>query len=359
MTVSKNHRWLKLPCMTVVLLFILGSVWGCKIGPDEPSSMVAEFEKLDGNVVLLFMDGVRWQDFKGAADPSIPRHPDYDSLDEFDEAEFDEKILASFWEKHAKKGLAFGLDPKGNALMEVLNYSKASFASFSSIFSGKPVGCTTNDCPRVSGETFLERIKRKRGYEKEQIAAFYYEIEQNFPKSLESEKGTIHLVESNNLSKNYDRMTFQMALDYLDNRPRISVIYLAMTDWCGHIKNYRCYVDRLKEYDGYIDRLFEKLETMEGYGEKTAVLILTDHGRGAAPHTFNGHGILEAKNVWMFIAGPYIRTSIETNGIVTSDHGIDQGIIRPLVETIMGLYPIYPGARYTEFMDESIFSVFP
>ncbi len=339
-----------------ILLLLFALSFGCKIGPAKPSSLVEEFRERDGNIVFFILDGVRWQEFKGTADQRIPQNPDYDSKHEFIESEFQDKILTNFWAKHAKKGLIFGIDPYNNAIMEVMNHTNLTVPVLSSLFMGKLSRCSSNNCQRIPEQTFLERIKIMRGFDKGQIAAFHFEDEDYFPKVLEKQEGSIHIEKSNNISKNYDRMTFQMAMDYLDNRPRISVIYLSMTDWCGHIKDYRCYIDKLQEYDEYIDRLFQKLETMNDYGEKTTVIMTTDHGRGAYPSSFHGHENYESRHVWLYISGPYIQTNLENNGVAGTDHHIDHGIIRPLMETLMGINPIYPGTQYTDFMDRYIFS---
>ena len=94
---------------------------------------------------------------------------------------------------------------------------------------------------------------------------------------------------------------------------------------------------------------------MPEYSKNTVVLITTDHGRGDHPSSFHNHIIYEAKNVWMYIMGPYIQSATKSNGVFERDHSLDHGIIRPLVETIMGMNPIYPGSLYSGFMDEYIF----
>ncbi|MCP4750657.1 MAG: sulfatase-like hydrolase/transferase [Proteobacteria bacterium] len=332
---------------------MFGVSFGCELGPGEPSSMVEKYREFDGNLILILWDGVRWQEFKGAGDRKIAAA--YDQEPEFDASEFEKKVLTRFWSAHGKKGLVFGLDPYEDRLMETLNHFNSTYPSMRSIFLGKPVLCTRGDCPRVSEPTFLERIKRKRGFETKKVAAFSH-VTDDFSLSIEKEAGSVHSETSNPADGNTDRETFGLAMDYLDTEPRVMVIYLSLTDYCGHIEDYRCYIDTMKDYDDYLDRLFRKLETMGEYGEKTVLVVTTDHGRGASPDRFHDHvRILEAKNVWMYIAGPFIRTSPESNGVVDTDHLIDHGIIRPLAETIMGIAPLYPGVRYTEFMDSLIF----
>ncbi|MCP4750660.1 MAG: LTA synthase family protein [Proteobacteria bacterium] len=349
-------KWSATPIRAVVVTLMFGLMFGCKLLPEKTSDTAAKFEEFDGNMVLLFIDGVRWQEMRGAADRRIADHPDYQSVGTFPEAEFHRKIMTKFWERHAKKGLIFGLDPHKNALMENLNRSGFTKPIFESLFLGKSVLCTRNeDCPRIPEPSFLERIKRKRGLAKKRIGVFFYEEESFFTDVFENQEGSIYWETSDNAGKNHDKNTFELAMRRLDTKPRLTVIYLAMTDWSGHAKNYRLYVDLMKNYDDYIDILFRKLETMGEYGEKTAVLVTTDHGRGASPDNFHGHALAEVKNVWMFVAGPHIKSAPESNGVANFDHHIDHGIVRPLVETFMGVKPLFPGVQYTRLLDDVVF----
>src|ERR1041385_3750162 len=92
------------------------------------------------NVVLVTLDGVRWQEFQERKGP-----------------------FSRLWARMAKQGTV--LDGR------VAAPSGWSLPSYESIFAGQVTPCEDNKCPRVQIETFPERLVHS-GIPKEKIAAF-------------------------------------------------------------------------------------------------------------------------------------------------------------------------------------------
>ena len=58
--------------------------------------------------------------------------------------------------------------------------------------------------------------------------------------------------------------------------------------------------------DQYIQRLWETMQSMDQYRDKTTFIISTDHGRGSGLTVWKNHGqkIEGAEDMWMAFLGP-------------------------------------------------------
>ena len=76
-------------------------------------------------------------------------------------------------------------------------------------------------------------------------------------------------------------------------------------DW-AHQRNYVRVVEHLHRIDGWLRELWSWLEAQDDYRGRTALVLVTDHGRGNGPDDWNGHGadVSGAGNVWAAFAVP-------------------------------------------------------
>ena len=96
-------------------------------------------------------------------------------------------------------------------------------------------------------------------------------------------------------------------------------IGLGETDEWGHGRRYDLYLDAAHNSDRYPRRPLETLQAMPEYKDKTALVITTDHGRGAtrADWTDHGENVPLAEFVWIAVLGPDtpalgVRANVET-----------------------------------------------
>jgi hypothetical protein len=104
----------------------------------------------------------------------------------------------------------------------------------------------------------------------------------------------------------FDAVTFHTALEYFKaKKPRVFFLCLGETDEWGHGGKYDEYLIAARRADEYTKKLWETAQAMPEYRGKTAVIFLTDHGRGNGPQ-WRDHGkdVVDAENIWMGFLGP-------------------------------------------------------
>jgi len=106
----------------------------------------------------------------------------------------------------------------------------------------------------------------------------------------------------------HDSFTFLAALEYLRRaQPRVLYISLGETDDWAHAGRYDLYLHSARRVDRYLRRLWDALQSLPAYRDKTSLVITTDHGRGdAAGQAWKGHGakVPGAENIWIAVLGP-------------------------------------------------------
>jgi len=105
----------------------------------------------------------------------------------------------------------------------------------------------------------------------------------------------------------FDSITFHTAIEYLkESKPRILFISFGETDDWAHAGNYAEYLNAARRVDGYIKTLWETLQAMPEYQNKTTLIFSPDHGRGPGLESWKRHGkeIPDSKYIWMAFLGP-------------------------------------------------------
>jgi hypothetical protein len=99
---------------------------------------------------------------------------------------------------------------------------------------------------------------------------------------------------------------FYTALEYVKYaKPRVLFIGLGETDDWAHAGSYAEYLNAAHRSDAYIGALWNLIQTMPEYKDKTTLVVLPDHGRGeGAKWTDHGQDIPESSQTWMAWLGP-------------------------------------------------------
>ena len=65
-------------------------------------------------------------------------------------------------------------------------------------------------------------------------------------------------------------------------------------------------LDCLRLDDEYMRILWETLQSLDGYRDRTTLIVTTDHGRGRTPKDWvdHGEGIAGSEEIWIAIIGP-------------------------------------------------------
>jgi arylsulfatase A-like enzyme len=117
----------------------------------------------------------------------------------------------------------------------------------------------------------------------------------------------------------YDMVTHQAAKEHLlKHRPRVLYIGLGETDEWAHARRYDLYLEAANRSDRYLKELWDLLQSLPQYQGTTALVVTTDHGRGAGRdwinHSANTDG---AEFMWIAALGPGVpalgvRENVET-----------------------------------------------
>jgi arylsulfatase A-like enzyme len=88
-------------------------------------------------------------------------------------------------------------------------------------------------------------------------------------------------------------------------RPRVLYIMLGEGDEWAHAGKYDLYLDSAFRADRFIHRVWDTLQSLPDYKDRTTLLVTTDHGRGATTADWTDHGkkVPAAESTWILALG--------------------------------------------------------
>jgi hypothetical protein len=107
----------------------------------------------------------------------------------------------------------------------------------------------------------------------------------------------------------FDAPMVYAALEALrTSKPRVVYIMLGEGDEWAHAGRYDLYLDATFRADRFIQRVWDTVQSLPDYKDRTSLLVTTDHGRGATVNDWNDHGrkVPAAETTWMAALGPAI-----------------------------------------------------
>lgn len=335
-----------------------------------PGEVSAENKKvIDADapkVVLITIDGLRWQELFGGADESL-MNTKWGSIrdlpavrDRFwrdDAVTRRVQLMPFFWKQVTDRGIVVG-DPASSPPVNVENGLYFSYPGYNELLTGYP-DARVNSNKKIPNpnQTVLEWIHNKADY-KGKVAVFgSWDV---FPYIVNQERSGLHVDagwdSSARLSKGpeakelveamyaelprvwhnvrYDYLTYIAAVDYIRSRqPMVLYISFGETDDWAHEGRYDLYLDAAQRTDAYIRRIWEMLESDPFYSGKTTLLITTDHGRGDSLTGWKDHGknLPEAQQIWAAGWGPAVDNE------VIPDDPMTQGQIAASVAAALNL----------------------
>jgi len=292
-------------------------------------------------VILITLDGFRWQELFTGADSLLVANKEYvhnpDMLKETywrdTPKERREVLLPFVWGQVSKMGQLHGnrnLDSKVN----LTNTMWFSYPGYNEILSGTAddARITSNDKINNPNTTILERYNNSpKG--KGKVAAFgswdvfpyiINEERSGIPVNAGFESATENLNEREKFlnqlqeqipspwgSVRLDAFTHHYALEHMKKEhPNLVYISYGETDDFAHDGDYQSYLKSAHNTDALIKELWEFAQEDEFYKGQTVFLITTDHGRGTQPlDTWRSHGskINGAGQVWLIAFGKDVR----------------------------------------------------
>lgn len=301
------------------------------------------------NVIVITIDGFRWQDVFGGADSVILFNDAFKKTEgkrltgKFwakTEAERRMRLMPFFWNTIAKDGRIYGNRNYGNDV-SVSNLTNISNPGYSEIFTGyADPAITSNELLDNPNSNVFEFINKQPGFQGKVVSFASWDRAQGYLNAKRSNymingghadvAGTTlsPLQETlNNLqrlahrgeSSRPDYITYLHAKEYLRiNKPRVISIGLAWTDDMAHDGSYPLYLEKMFSFDNMIQDLWEYVQTIPQYQNKTALLITVDHGRGNEEKwVSHGSSVPHSNEIWFAAMGPGISPQGEMKTDVT------------------------------------------
>lgn len=336
------------------------------------------------NLVLVTIDGLRWQELFGGIDNNLLNNKNFVKDKANIKAKFwhesknirRERLMPFFWQTIAKNGVVIGNRNIGST-MSVANQWYFSYPGYSEIFTGV-VDHNLNSNAKVNNPniSFLEWLNQQSGYDKKLAAFGSWDV---LPYIFNTPRSQLHVNagfmpasdyalshEAQLLNKlqteipspwhnvRLDSFTYRFAKDYLTKvKPRAMIISFGETDDFAHDGHYDSYLKSAHQTDKFIQDLWETLQSMPEYKNNTTLLITTDHGRGSNAENWQHHasslavkssmkylahfknGILGAEHIWFAAMGP----NIKKRGEITTSREVKQKEIAATALTLLGEDP--------------------
>lgn len=288
----------------------------------------------DRRVVLVTLDGARWQEIFGGLDLDVLRSASgktpVEQTVSYRRYWADtpqarrEKLLPVLWGLTRDHGFLAGNRAAGSRV-SVTNRHRFSYPGYNELLTGAPHDdtITSNDNRRYPFLTVLEWLRPALGLHKDEVAVFA--SWETFNWIAEREEGAIAInagfepyhhpdPQARQLSRlqfetatpwagvRHDLYTFELAMAHLTTyRPRVLYLAFGETDDWAHEGRYDQTLEALHRTDARLGELWGRLQADAEYRDRTTIVLTVDHGRGRTPKDWTSHGadVAGADEMWL------------------------------------------------------------
>jgi hypothetical protein len=321
--------------------------------PQPVSAPPRESVAPSGAVILVVIDGVRWQEiFQGPEIGLARRQWMLGKLPKVAD------MLPVMYKRFFAGGVAIGGKGAG---FTASGPAFVSLPGYLEIMTGHPtVGCTTNQCEATTEPTLADEVRSLPDTKLEDVAVISSWEVIDRAASRDGSRIVVsagrhggvnrHKVRVNDAAKRAfdegeqsvpfpggydyrpDRFTAPIALAYVaEQKPRFLFVGLGDTDEYGHGNDYPRYLESLGFADTFLGSLFETLDGLGEYGKNATVFVTSDHGRAK---DFRNHGKApESGRTWLLAAG----AGIPVRGSLSLPNVRRLADIAPTIRVLLGL----------------------
>ena len=274
------------------------------------------------NVIVVTLDGVRWQEVYRGLDTRLISSDnvtnkaqllaDFDAPDNQQKAR---KLMPFVWQTMATEGVLLGNQDVGST-MQVSNNWYISYPGYNELITGRADNRIDSNTPRANPNiSFFEWLQQRPGFAQPFGVFASWDV---FPAIFNRARSGLHINAGftpgsldtpaeallNTLQQQIpspwehvrlDAFTYHYALQYLrTNQPRLLYIGLGESDDFAHDGNYEQYIRSIHRSDALLKALWQSIQSLPGYHNQTALLVTTDHGRGATLEDWQHHSSRQA-----------------------------------------------------------------
>jgi len=301
------------------------------------------------NLVIVTMDGMRWEEIFGGADSAILYNKKFTkdssgTIGNFwnaDAVERRKKLFPFLWSTVAAQGQLYGNRWLNNKVNNA-NLFFFSYPGYNEIFTGYPdTSVNSNDKIWNKNTNVLEFINLQKNY-KGKVAAFsswdvfpYILNDQRSGIFVNSDVDTLkfkdpslklindmQLLTSRPIGVRPDVFTYFAAREYMKAyEPKVLYIAFDETDDFAHEGEYDQYLKSAHAEDAMIADLWNYIQSTSKYKNKTTLKVTCDHGRGnEIKNNWQHHGskVEDAGQIWIAAIGPDTAPTgeIKTTGLL-------------------------------------------
>lgn len=299
------------------------------------------------NVILMMTDGLRWQEvFAGAQDNRLADLKTPEVKARFASGDYRQRraaLMPFLWGGIAQKGQIYG-NPFRKSFCRVINRLNFSYPGYNETLTGvADPRIASNDKNLNPNVTVFEWLHNKPEF-KGKVAAFG--AWDRFTYIFNAKRAGFPVVDGLNTldtlntpairalnrmrtklpspweGETFDAVTFYTALEYLKQiKPRLLFISLGETDEWGHANKYEEYLEAANRYDSFVRELWQTVQSLPQYKDKTTLILTTDHGRGDDSFwTSHGRNIPDSRATWLAAIGPDTspKGQMADNGVIAN-----------------------------------------
>ena len=294
------------------------------------------------NVVLVMIDGMRWQEVFHGADSklleTLGSDMPGDAKERADlarqryaratEAERRQALMPFMWSVISSQGQLFGNRDLGSD-SHVINGFNFSYPGYSETLTGvADPRVVSNDNVPNPNPTVFEWLNERPDFAGKVAAFGAWEVFNGIFRSqkcgfvvnagydpLTAIPATPRLDLLNTLKREtvriwadepFDPVPFHTAMEYVEaKKPRVLFVGLGETDDWAHAGSYAEYLNAAHLADEYLRQIWELMQSMPEYRGKTTLIVLPDHGRGmGVKWTDHGQKVPASMQTWMAFLGP-------------------------------------------------------
>ena len=319
------------------------------------------------NVILVIADGVRWQEVFTGADPTLLNDKEGGSwtpVEELkrkywhDDPRVRRRLLFPFlWNTVATGGQLLGNQRKGS-VARVANDMWFSYPGYNEMASGAAdPRIDSNEFGRNPNVTVFEWLNKRPGFAgKVEIFgtwATFWDIFNAKRSGLPIRAGA-NLIDYTDTSPRgklltelyrtttrlegadpFDSFLHVVLHDHLSkHRPRVLFVGYGDTDTWQHIGRYDAFLETAHAFDGFLADLWQQLQSIPEYKDRTTLIVSTDHGRGSGPIEWREHGTEQkgSESIWIAVIGPDTPPLGERRAVAT----VTQSQIAATIAALVG-----------------------
>ena len=315
------------------------------------------------NLIVVTLDGMRWQEIFGGVDSAILANPEYthekkdlgDLFWDQDPIERRKKLFPFLWGTVYTQGQLYG-DRNIGSRVDNANPYKFSYPGYNEIFTGYPdTAVNSNDKIKNKNANVLEFINRQPGFENKVAAFSTWDVMPYFLNKWRSgiyanadndtiafNQGSAKLLNDMQVlsmkpnGERLDVITYIAAREYLkEYKPRALYISFDETDEYAHQGHYDHYLGAAHAEDGMLADIWKTAQSMPEYRGRTTLIVTCDHGRGdkqKAQWRDHGEKIEDAGHIWIAVIGPDTRPL----GEVKTNSTLYQKQLAPTMAALLG-----------------------